>query len=609
MGMPTGARIVLALAATLCTSTLCTSAAAQVRSPRVVLTIHSGAESFPANPILDAGIRQVLASHADLPIDYFAEYLESDAFPGEEATLAFSDYIRRKFQGRRIDVVIAITDAVLRFALAHRGELFPDTPIIFLGIAGPDEMIRSTGPGVTGVKVGIAYAETLKLALELHPSTERVFVIAKGRDEKTLQAVQAEFRNFSRQVSFTYLTEPTVPQLLGAVRAIPPRSVVLYIWHTQQDPGSVVYPDQVAQLVAQASPVPMYGTSDFYIGSGVIGGVVRGTGESGTRLGEMAVRILTGTRAQDIPIGTMPVVPYLDWRQLRRWGISEARVPSGAFIRFKEPSAWDRYKVYIFGAAALMLAQTALIAGLLVQRTRRRQAEESVRGSQAELRTSYDRIRDLGARLLNAQESERARIARELHDDISQQVALLTMDLELLGSAGQPHAERLADEALSRAQHLGRSLHDLSYRLHPAKLRLIGLVPALQALQREFSQSDTAISFAHDNVPPTLPPDLTLCLFRIVQEALQNALKYSKAHEVSVHLSGGPEGITLAISDDGVGFDVAAAWGQGLGLISMAERLEAIGGTLKIHSAPDAGTRLDIKVPLDVLPSAEHASV
>jgi signal transduction histidine kinase len=323
----------------------------------------------------------------------------------------------------------------------------------------------------------------------------------------------------------------------------------------------------------------------------------------------MAVRILTGTRAQDIPIGTMPVATYLDWRQLRRWGISEARVPAGTLIRFREPSAWDRYKVYILGAAALMLAQTALIAGLLVQRTRRRQAEEQVRGREAELLTSYDRIRDLAARLLNAQETERSRIARELHDDISQQVALLTIDLELAGGTDRGQAEKQTDEALNRVHAIAKSLHDLSHRLHPAKLRLIGLVAALHSLQRELSQSEIPVTFAHDNVPPTLPPDLTLCLFRIAQEALQNALKYSKAHEVSVHLSGGPEGITLAISDDGVGFDVAAVWGQGLGLISMAERLEAIGGTLKIHSAPGAGTRLDIKVPLDVLPSAERASV
>jgi len=599
-----GGRIVLALSATICAPTFSTSAAAQPGSPRNVLVIHSGAETFPANPLLDAGIREVLASRPDLSIDCFSEYLESDLFPGEQASQVFSDYLRRKYQGRRIDLVIAITDVGLRFALHHRGTLFPDAPIVFTGLAGVDETSRGMGGGITGVKSGIAYAETLELALELHPSTERVFVVANGRDEKTLEAVRAEFLDFSRRVSVTYLTDETVPRLLAAIKAIPPRSVILYIWHTQQDPGNVAYPDEIARLVANAAPVPVYGTSDLYVGSGVVGGVVRGTRETGTRLGGLALRILSGTRPQDIPIEAMPVVPILDWRQLRRWG-SEARVPSGALIRFKEPSAWDRYKAYILSAAAVLLAQTGLIAGLLVQRRRRRQAEEQVRGGQAELRTSYERIRDLASRLLNAQDTERSRIARELHDDISQQVALLSIDLELLSGAVQPDSEALAEDVLNRTQHIAKSVHDLSHRLHPAKLRLIGLVPALHAIQRELSRPEMAVVFTHDNVPSTVPPDLTVCLFRVVQEALQNALKYSKAHEVSVQLRGGPDGLALTIADDGVGFDVNAAWGKGLGLISMEERVEAIGGALEIRSKPGAGTRLELTVPLHPVQGTE----
>ena len=137
-----GARIVLALAATICAPTFSTSAAAQAGSPRNVLVIHSGAETFPANPLLDAGIREVLASRPDLSIDCFSEYLESDLFPGEQASQVFSDYLRRKYQGRRIDLVIAITDMALRFALHHRGTLFPDAPIVFTGLAGVDETSR-----------------------------------------------------------------------------------------------------------------------------------------------------------------------------------------------------------------------------------------------------------------------------------------------------------------------------------------------------------------------------------------------------------------------------------------------------------------------------------
>jgi signal transduction histidine kinase len=197
--------------------------------------------------------------------------------------------------------------------------------------------------------------------------------------------------------------------------------------------------------------------------------------------------------------------------------------------------------------------QSGLIAALLIQGGRRRRAEVELLRSQGQLQTSYQRIRDLGSRLLQAQETERSRIALELHDDINQQVAVLTMDLELASEADGIEVKRLTAEARTRAQEIATSVRHLSHRLHPAGLRLIGLVPALQALRLELAHSGIAIKFTHDGVPSTLPPDLTLCLFRIVQEALQNAIKHSKATEMSVHLRGTSAGLILGVVDDGVG--------------------------------------------------------
>ena len=167
---------------------------------------------------------------------------------------------------------------------------------------------------------------------------------------------------------------------------------------------------------------------------------------------------------------------------------------------------WERYRVYIVGAVTALLAQAVLIAGLFIQRTRLRKAEQQVRSSQAALHKSYDRIRDLGSRLLKAQEDERSRIARELHDDISQQLTVLTIDLKLLGQQVQGHTETAAAEALKRVEDIGTSVHDLSHRLHPARLRVIGLVDALNGLKRELSHPEVTVTFTHEGVPPTLPP-------------------------------------------------------------------------------------------------------
>ena len=580
-----GGRIVIAVAAMLCATALSARAEAQAPPLRTVLTITAGTENFPANPIMDAGVRDALASRTDLPIDYFTEYLESDFFPGEEASMAFRDYLRAKYRGRRIDVVIAMTDQVLNFVLAHRAELFPGAPVVYMGVVVPGESVRTAGAGLTGLKVGVAYAETLQLALELQPSTQQVLVVATGR-EGIVAAVRSELQEWSERVELTYLAARTVPELLAAVQKAPPGSVILYIWHTRQEPGHVMYADAIARQVARAASVPVYGTSDFYIGSGIVGGVVRGTRESGTRLGQMALQILTGTHAADIPIETARTSPILDWRQLRRWGISETRAPAGAQILFREPGVWTQYKGYILAAVAVLLAQTGLIGGLLVQAGRRRRAEA--------------RIRDLGSRLLGAQEAERSRIARELHDDVSQQTALLSIDLQLLigTDPDEPDTrEELARKALRRTETIAQTVHALSHRLHPAKLQLMGLVPSLSSLQREFSKTGLAVAFTHRNVPDRLPFDLTLCLYRVVQEALQNAVKHGSARKVTVDLTGNPKGLSLAIVDDGVGFEVDALSAKGLGLVSMKERLEPLGGTLEIHSRPGAGTRLNAFVP------------
>ena len=283
---------------------------------------------------------------------------------------------------------------------------------------------------------GVAYAETLKLALALHPSTEQVFVIASSPDGQVVKSVQAELGDFSQRIRLTYLDERTVPRLIDAVRAIPPRSLILYIWFTEDTSGPSRYDDeQIARLVAEAAPVPVYGTNERYVGTGVVGGVLRGTRETGARVGEMARQILHGARAEDIPIENARLVPTFDWRQLRRWGINLSRLPPGSDIRFRTPTAWESYKEYIIGTVIVVSAQLLLIAGLLVQRARRRRAEETIRAGEATLRTSYERIRQLAGKLINTQEATRAVIARDLHDGVCQELVGVSMAVGSLKSS------------------------------------------------------------------------------------------------------------------------------------------------------------------------------
>ena len=195
-----------------------------------------------------------------------------------------------------------------------------------------------------------------------------------------------------------------------------------------------------------------------------------------------------------------------------------------------------------------------------------------------EAQETQQRLRELGARLVAAQESERARIARELHDDVAQRVALLTTKL---GSAvrTRPFSASLARRTLAEARdmlhELTTGIHLLSSELHPPKLTLLGLGATLKALCVEVAgNSAIPVQFTEDGKPIRVTDDMALCVFRVMQEALQNAVKHSRARRVDVRLRFDASHLTLWVADTGVGFDPTLARATGLGLMTMRERVE-----------------------------------
>ena len=188
------------------------TASGQTAPPRNVLTIHWGAEDFPGTAVLDAAIRDVLHSDPAQPVNYFAEYLESEVFPAATASLGLHDYIRQKFAGRRIDVVIANTTPALEFVLSYQDELFAGVPIVFVAGQLPAATLDDPAVGLTGVVSDVAFAETVELALKLHPSVLQVFVVAQApTNPEYLERVRTALTPFSQRVQVVYIREKTVP--------------------------------------------------------------------------------------------------------------------------------------------------------------------------------------------------------------------------------------------------------------------------------------------------------------------------------------------------------------------------------------------------------------
>ena len=228
--------------------------------------------------------------------------------------------------------------------------------------------------------------------------------------------------------------------------------------------------------------------------------------------------------------------------------------------------------------------------------------ELSVAADITERKAAEEALASLGRKLVEAQEAERTRIARELHDDINQRIALLAVNLDVL-RRGLPASEidtrKDIDDAYEQVADLGTDIHALSHRLHSSRLEYLGLKAAVSAFCRELSERESLkIQLRVENLPEILPHEISLCLFRVLQEACHNALKYSGTGECEVSLTGTVTDIQLIVRDSGGGFDPDTVKGDGLGLTSMRERLRLVRGQLSIESRPQHGTTIRASVPV-----------
>jgi PAS domain S-box-containing protein len=210
-------------------------------------------------------------------------------------------------------------------------------------------------------------------------------------------------------------------------------------------------------------------------------------------------------------------------------------------------------------------------------------------------------LRDLSRRLMQAQDDERRRISRELHDHLSQELALLAVQLQQL--VVQPPASldgfiMPLQDAWRRTAEIASDVHGISHRLHPSKMEALGLVATIQAHCRDSSRQGRPVTFRETNVPK-ISPDRALSLYRVLEEALGNVFRHSGATGAHVTLVGLDHQVVLRVSDDGAGFVNDGEKTAGLGLVSMRERVESLNGRLAIVSVPGSGTVVEARIPLD----------
>ncbi|MDS4071335.1 MAG: ATP-binding protein [Candidatus Competibacter sp.] len=569
--------------------TLAMSGASAALPKRVLILDSFGRDVAPFN----AGVsvfRTTLAREFGEPVDIHEMPLEAARFALSEREGALVAFLKSSFEGYPLDLVVSVGAPAAKFAAQYRERLFPDSPILFVGVEPrllPPEALRTNATLVTQ-KVNLP--GMIEDILRLQPDTTHIVVVLGDSPLEKFWAgeTRREFQAFAQRVDFTWLNDLSLDQIKEQVRALPPHSFILFGMFIMDAEG-VPYDSEAALKALHAvANAPLFGYFASQFGSGAIGGRLYQDAEVGARSARAAISILRGERPESIPpLILEAAAPVYDWRELQRWGISEARLPAGSIIQFRQPTVWEQYQVRIVAVLLFCLLQTALITGLLISRVRQRRAEVAAH--------------DLSRRLINAHEEARSRLARELHDDVTQRLAFLAITA---GRIEQGTAERspteTAGEMREGLMRLSEDVHALSYRLHPAILEDLGLIEALRAESERFGRRESVpVAVKSRDLPEPLPRQAALCLFRVAQEALRNAARHANARTVAVSLRGLDGGVQLAVQDDGCGFDPARQRNRpSLGLASMRERVQLLGGELDVESAPGQGTTILAWVPV-----------
>ncbi len=490
------------------------------------------------------------------------------------------------------DLVVAMGPPATAFWLDLRGPFFAKAPFV---AAGADVTLAGMRfqPGDAAVATRFSFRETIEDFLHLQPDTSHILMVfgSSPFEARLASLAQQQLEGLSSQVSFEYTNRMKLGALQDRLaRLLPGSAVFLGVFDSDRD-GVALNNYAGLTLVRANSSVPVFGVFEDQLGRGILGGKLVQTGAIGREVALTAREILH-KRPSDVAWKLIEMsAPTYDYRELQAWGIELKRLPPGGIVRFKPQTLWELYSGWIILTVLVIGLQVVLIVALVLQHRHRRRAE--LQGIQ------------LGRRLLSAQDDERRVLARELHDDLSQRLARLAIDTAYVAAnPGSVRAIELQKSLQPELVSISRDVHDMSYRLHPSLIKDLGLGAALQTeCEKAQRHTNAAIVVQLGTVREKIPADTALCLYRITQEAVHNAIKHADASSIEVTLEQQGDSLALSVRDNGKGFDPDGDDRRaGLGLVSMRERAQLAGGSWAIRSQPGKGTSVTAVVPLQGVP-------
>jgi signal transduction histidine kinase len=309
----------------------------------------------------------------------------------------YGDYLRSIFPDQNLDLAVVVGGAALRLYERYRAQLFPSTPLV--AIAEERRFPASNFPGnETTITTTIDLSGVIRNILQVLPETTNVAVVIGNSpiERYWAEQIRIAFRPFESRVSFTWFNDLLFEDMLKRAATLPPRSAIYFSFILADAANVAREEDSVFPMLHAIANAPIFSDRDGHFGSGIVGGPLISAEERSRKAADAAVRILRGEAPGDIKIPSIGFsTPKFDWREMRRWGISEARLPPGSEIYFRDSSAWDQYKTQILAVTAALLLQASLIGWLLHERQYRQRAEKAARETMSEL-TQLNRIATAG---------------------------------------------------------------------------------------------------------------------------------------------------------------------------------------------------------------------
>lgn len=583
-----------------------------------VILLHSFSTQMKPWSDYAQGIREELNRQSPWPLTITDQSVISARYSNSNPEIAFVDYLSALFAQQPPDVIVSMGGPAVDFAQRYRGRLFPSTPMVLTVLEQRRVQYSKLTQNDAAVPAQVSYTAVVENILQVLPGTRNVAVVngASPNEQFWSNEIRKEVMPLKDRIEFTFWDKLSFEDILKKAAHLPPHTAILWEGMSVDAAGVVHDGDDAFKRLHAVSNAPIFGYFEPLIGLGVVGGPLHLVRDTTRTMASVVVRILGGEKAGDIRAPPMPFsAPVFDWREMRRWGISEGRLPPGSKVYFRDPTAWDQYRLQILVVCGLILVQTALISGLLVERRRRVRAQFQASQRSAELAhinrysiageltatIAHELNQPLGAILVNAETAELM-------------VKSQSPDLREIGEilADIRRDDERASEVITRLRSLLKKT--------PFELKYIDANEVARETARLLSAwtiaRETALTSLIAPTPLPIKGDF-IQLQQVIINLVVNATDAmssmpSSERRITISVARDGDSAVLSVSDVGPGIPVAMlkeifepffttkGRGMGMGLSIARTIVEAHGGQLSAENEAGRGATFRVRLPLSL---------